>query len=312
MIDLTIIIPSYNHQDYIIQRLDTILAQTYKNWEAIIIDDSSNDDSVLLIENYLNKYPHFRVKHFIKNKLNSGSGYTSWEKGIKLSESKYIWIAESDDYSDIGFLQSCLDHLEIHNDISLVFTSSYYVDTNNNILYDSTNRTKELDVSKGESKTFEGEIIRKYFPLNPMIVNGSSVVFRKPEQTIPTSIFTHKQLSDIFLWTYLMEGKKVVFVNVLLNYFRRHENSTTEINKRNFRGNIYSELAGYINYFNLNDARVNEILSHYTRKYLIPHRKFLSIEPFKNISTSRLKLYKVIIYNYFIFLINRFFNYGKS
>ena len=89
--------PCFNHAKFLQERLDTILNQTYTDWELIIIDDQSTDTSIAILSEFVKKNVS-RVKHFIINESNSGSGYFSWQKGIELAQTKYIWIAETDDF----------------------------------------------------------------------------------------------------------------------------------------------------------------------------------------------------------------------
>ena len=89
MFKLSIILPCFNHAKFLQERLDTILNQTYNDWELIIIDDKSTDKSLEILSEFVKKNGS-RVKHFVINQSNSGSGYYSWKKGIELAQTKYI------------------------------------------------------------------------------------------------------------------------------------------------------------------------------------------------------------------------------
>lgn len=249
MVKLSIIIPSYNHERFLFDRLESIFNQTYKNWEAIIIDDGSTDNSVEIINQYLRCNPDFKVKNFIVNEFNSGSGYKSWKKGIELAASEYIWIAETDDYSEPNFLEESIGALENYRNVPLVFCSSNYVDENNCFLYDSGNRTLPLGISEGLGGTVKNEVILKGFPFNSFITNGSSVVFRKPAIVMPDELFQNLQMSDLFLWTWLIQKQNVIFLNKKHNNFRRHKDSTTTKIWLYQRGMLYKEYVNYLNFF---------------------------------------------------------------
>ena len=94
MPNVSIIIPSYNHAIFLQDRLNSIVNQTYKDWETIIIDDKSTDNSVEIIEKFIKQNLNFKVKHFCVNETNSGSGYHSWKKGIELAETNYHFDLE--------------------------------------------------------------------------------------------------------------------------------------------------------------------------------------------------------------------------
>jgi glycosyltransferase involved in cell wall biosynthesis len=267
MSKVSIIIPSYNHSEFLFVRLESILNQTYKNWEAIIIDDKSTDNSVEIISDFLHKNPDFKVKHFIINKKNSGSGYFSWQKGIELADTKYIWIAETDDYSEPHFLEEMITILESNHNIALAFCNSNYVDKNNENLYDSSARTSILMVDIETYKKINGKFLQNSMPFNPLIVNGSSVVFRKPDIILPSIIFQQKQISDLFLWTYLVENKDFAFLNKNLNFFRRHEGSTTTKNQLLNKGKLFEEKVLYSNYFKLPRDKSKILILHFAETF---------------------------------------------
>ncbi len=92
---VSIIVPNYNHEKYLRQRLDSIYGQTYKNYEVILLDDCSSDDSRTILNEYRDRYPDRTRCEF--NETNSGGVFRQWRKGISLAKGDYIWIAESDD-----------------------------------------------------------------------------------------------------------------------------------------------------------------------------------------------------------------------
>ena len=93
---VSVVIPNFNHALYLKQRIESVLNQTFQNFELIILDDCSTDNSKEVIERYKN---HPKISKIVYNEENSGSVFRQWIKGIKLSTGKYIWIAESDDDS---------------------------------------------------------------------------------------------------------------------------------------------------------------------------------------------------------------------
>ncbi|SFB21045.1 Glycosyltransferase involved in cell wall bisynthesis [Flavobacterium swingsii] len=279
---VSIILPSYNHAIFLKDRLDSIINQIYSDWELIIIDDKSTDSSLEILTDFVENNKE-RVKYFIINETNSGSGYKSWQKGIELSDSEYIWIAETDDYSDIYFLSEQIHVLEKNKECVLSFCSSNLVDEQNKIISSTEKRTKSLSVDHNEYKVFEGKAFLEKMPLETYINNGSSVVFRKPSVEIPAIIFSYRQSSDIFLWTFLLTNSSFAFINKKMNFFRRHENSTTTIlsNSKAILG-TYKEVIVYIAYFNYPEKSIN-IINHYFNNYIWKNkREMFNFEVFRN------------------------------
>ena len=302
---LTIILPSYNHQKFLKQRLDSIINQTFTDWQLIIIDDNSTDGSIDVLKNFTNDNKSI-VKHLVINPNNSGSGYNSWKKGIELADTEYIWIAETDDYSAPSFLLDSINALEKNKKSSLCFCASNYIDKNGNFLYDSSMRTLDLDVHDGSFKSFKYNVLIDNMPFKPYITNGSSVVFRTPFDKIPNEIFLNKQSSDIFLWTFLVKNNEFVFLNKKLNYFRRHKESTTEKNAILRQQSVYFEKAKYLNFYNQKDK--NSLFIEYYVNYYIKKNKnrIFDIKPIlaiKGVYFLRIKYIFIIIKHFFKWMI---------
>ena len=93
---VSIIIPIYNVQDYIIRCLDSVCQQTYHDIECILVDDCGKDNSVALAEKYIKKYAgniHFKTLHHSHNKGLSGARNT----GIEAATGDYLYFLDSDD-----------------------------------------------------------------------------------------------------------------------------------------------------------------------------------------------------------------------
>src|SRR5947208_3454309 len=98
---VSVIVPNYNHARYLPRRVESILAQTYRDFELILLDDGSTDESRSILSEYRND-PRVKIE---LNERNSGSTFKQWNKGARMARGKYIWIAESDDYADERLLE---------------------------------------------------------------------------------------------------------------------------------------------------------------------------------------------------------------
>ena len=161
---VSIIVPNYNHEPYLRQRLDTVFNQTFIDFEVILLDDCSTDNSVAILAEYSNKP---QVSHFIVNKINSGSPFKQWRKGIELSKYDYIWIAESDDYNETTFLENLIPYFNIN--IGIVFSSLTIVEKNKSTLYEA------LKIGEHNGK----ELLRSKMITGNLFVNANCVVFNK-------------------------------------------------------------------------------------------------------------------------------------
>lgn len=306
MSKVSIILPSYNHNQFLKKRLSSILEQSFLNWELIIIDDCSTDGSIETLKEFKTNNKS-KVAHLILNKSNSGSGYNSWNEGIKLAQSKYIWIAETDDYSHPNFLSEQVDILENNMQVSLSFSASNYVDSNENHLYNTNNRTQDLKVNQDQYQVFKSSLLIEKMPFNTYITNGSSVVFRNPKKELPEMLFKYKLISDQFLWAHIMESKSVVFLNKKLNYFRRHKDSTTYKSSIKNNAILYKESISFLNFFQLNN-KYKDFLDHYIKHYVWNNKKQLFNTSLLNDFTNVKKIKQTYYLRLLSFIFNRVFN----
>src|SRR5215469_17881071 len=101
---VSVVVPNYNHAQFLPKRIDSILGQSFQDFEVILLDDCSTDDSRSILSQY-SAPPRVRLEF---NQTNSGSPFKQWNKGVRLANGKYIWIAESDDYADERLLERLL------------------------------------------------------------------------------------------------------------------------------------------------------------------------------------------------------------
>ena len=121
---VSVIVPNYNHERFLQERIDSILNQSYTHFELIILDDCSTDNSMEVINQYKDEP---RLKMVVKNEKNSGSPFNQWNKGIRLAQGDLIWIAESDDACSPDFLATMVKkHLE-HPDAVIAFCRSQII-----------------------------------------------------------------------------------------------------------------------------------------------------------------------------------------
>lgn len=135
---ISIIIPVYNAEKYLHQCLDSVVAQTYTNWECLLIDDGSKDSSGAICDEYAAKDSRFRVFH----KENGGVS-SARNLGIKNANGSNIWFIDSDDYIVPNSLEFILPKLD--ND--LLFIGYVFFKDDRDIVYstDLKNITSKTD-----------------------------------------------------------------------------------------------------------------------------------------------------------------------
>lgn len=127
---VSVIVPSYNHEKYIIEALSSVANQSYRNIEIIFLDDGSSDKTFEVGSTYLSSIAGSKaIKH-----SNIGAARTI-NKGISLCTGKYINILNSDDYFDLDRIHSCVEVAEAHS-LDFVFSGVQFVDADSNVAHD--------------------------------------------------------------------------------------------------------------------------------------------------------------------------------
>jgi glycosyltransferase involved in cell wall biosynthesis len=226
---VSIILPNYNHAKYLRQRIASVFAQTYQDFEIILLDDASTDESKTIIEEFRTN-PKISVVNI--NTLNSNSPFRQWEKGISLAKGKYIWIAETDDYCEPEFLQSATKVLEGTACVDLFYCQSKQVNESNEIIGDYYYYTAEMpDYNWQSDFTAEGDkFIKDVLSRKNAIVNASAVVFRKNKITFSFGPFTKfSTCGDWLFWINYLRNSSLYYCSTPLNYFRTHGSSTRNL-----------------------------------------------------------------------------------
>lgn len=232
---VSIIVPNYNHEKYLKQRLESIFNQTYLNFEVILLDDSSSDASRTILMEYAD---NLKVSHFVFNKTNSGNTFIQWNKGIALAKGDYIWIAESDDFCESNFLEELIQPLIQDDTIVLSYCQSNRVDEFGVHKGDWLNHTDSLD-NTFFLKNFilEGnEFIERFLIYRNVIPNVSAVLFRKEtvlnlgELEIDSFL---KYCGDWLFYIKLLTNNQVAFKSIALNYYRYHPKSVITMAHKN-------------------------------------------------------------------------------
>ena len=254
MKDISIIVPIYNAEKYINKCLDSILKQTKKELEIILVNDGSTDNTEKIIKTYKDK----RIKYF-KND-NHGIGY-SRNFGIKKSTSKYIMFLDSDDYLKITACEELYKKAEKDN-LDIVIADFYKV-VNKNI--------EEIKLPSFENSSLRDnpDIITEF--LNPWakLYNREMIIKNKIK-----FVEDLKYEDAPFVIEALDKAKKIGKVNKPLNYYVIHGNSETTVrDKRCFDIlKIIDKIRKYTKYKEYLKDKIDKLTVRILTNYTIQQR----------------------------------------
>ncbi|KAG1648933.1 putative teichuronic acid biosynthesis glycosyltransferase TuaC [Nymphon striatum] len=199
---VSVIVPNYNYEKYLPERLDTIFNQTFQDFDLILLDDCSKDNSVELMQAYADRRPGTKM---LVNTDNSGSPFKQWMKGMDEAESDIIWVAEADDTAEPDLLETLLPSFDNSN----VFPRIY------------PGRWSQPYLVTDHEEANAGLGIANCIP------NASSVIFRRfvPEQEFFDNVTSMKLCGDwlFYLRAYarwngcLLKLNRLITIDVTLN-----------------------------------------------------------------------------------------------
>ena len=248
---LSIIVPAFNIEKYISRCMESILKQTYKNIEIIVVNDGSIDKTGDIIDEYCDRYDNIKVIH----KKNEGVSIAR-NKALDICKGDYIGFIDGDDTVDTNMFEILIKNAIKYNaDIShcgykMIFPSrvDYYYDTQEIIIQDNYNGLKDLL----EAERVEPALCNKIYKKN---------LFK--DIRLNTEI---KENEDLLINFYLFKkSKKSVFYDkCMYNYIMRNGSSTTQINKNKIEDPI------------LVMNEIKNTLEKNSDLYMISYRRYLS------------------------------------
>ena len=223
---VSVITPTYNHEKFIKYCIESVLNQTYQNWEMIIIDDFSSDGTAEIIENYIKKDKRIKT---IRHTENYGIYRLSdsYNEALKIARGEFIAILEGDDYWPKDKLEKQIVFFS-NDKVVLVWGKGAYVDEENKVI-------KQMPFPKINLKSMYiyqnrpiGIILKKLL-LENVIIPAASVMLRK--STI-LSINGFKQPPNISYvdyptWLELSLKGEFRFSDYILGYWRIHSFQVT-------------------------------------------------------------------------------------
>lgn len=231
---VTVIVPNYNHAAFLPQRLESVFRQTYSNFEVLLMDDCSTDDSRAVLTRWRDLHPDRTTLLF--NDANSGSPFAQWKKGIEHAKGSLIWIAESDDWCEPDFLEKLVP--EFDNElVMLAFGRSDFL-LDGKRIWTSEEYLSDIapDAFRRSFRMTAHDCVRTMFAKKNIIPNVSSCVFRNPGDM---KLFRDpdwnrmRVCGDWIFYLHLIRGGAVAYRADAVNFYRQHAKNTSVATQKN-------------------------------------------------------------------------------
>lgn len=169
---LSVIVPIYNAEKYLNKCLDSIINQKYDDYELILIDDGSKDQSPKIIDEYKKKYNNIKVFH----KKNAGVS-AARNDGIRLANGKYITFIDCDDYISNDYFVSIMNFLKENPNIDLYNFGFYSEVENSNGIITSVDKINYKTILLKNKKEIKEKLVELYD--NTMLYNPVNKVYSR-------------------------------------------------------------------------------------------------------------------------------------
>lgn len=207
---ISVIIPTYNSEEYVGRCIESVQAQTYSDWQMIIVDDGSKDNSLTICQKYANTDNRIRVIH----QENAGPGIAR-NAGLEYAKGKYVVFIDSDDYIEKDYFQLLSEH-----DEDVVYIDVRNVDENGRVLKEEyISNNKHLTLDSILRKQMTGNIswggVRKCIKLNVLCTNNIK--------------YTNHKIGEEAIYSFqaLWYAKSVAFIRQpLYNYVQRGDSQS--------------------------------------------------------------------------------------
>ena len=253
---LSILIPVYNAEPFLAGTIDSVLAQTYTDWELIIVEDRSSDNSLLIAKGYEARYPE-KIKVY-QNDSNLGM-LQNWNKGIDLCRNELFVKLDADDIWLPSFLEKSVAVLDSHPEVGIVFTKFVNIDGLDNIIPRSEISLPDFAVEKpfstiplvqlGQDKMLQYQILRQGLSVMRRIIfdkigNYRFLLTKETQAATDTEIFCINE--TLYLYRVhetsisktdtdnQLSSKKMYETKMcILNYYYQQEKINTPFYKNN-------------------------------------------------------------------------------
>ena len=208
---ISVIVNCYNGEEYLRVAIDSVIAQTHKNWEIIFWDNKSTDSSAKIVKGFCDK----RLRYFLAE--NHTVLYRARNDAIRYCEGKYIAFLDSDDVWENTKLEKQLNKFNSDKKLVLVYTKRNWIDCKSNILDRRDNKKLSGNVT---SKL----LIKNFIPMSSVMIKSD--ILSRVGGFNPI----YNLLGDYDMWVRISSAGHVGYINEKLLNDRLHANSTTNKN----------------------------------------------------------------------------------
>ncbi len=226
---VSVIMPAYNASAFIREAVDSILAQTFGDFELIILNDGSTDDTRAIVESYDDE----RIR--LVNKSNSGVASTLNE-GLRLAKGEFVWRHDADDISLPQKLERQIQFMEEHPEFDLCATQIAFMTERGKVAWDK----RQPKTAWFQEQPFREVFFEDFSPYSP-ITHGTTLFRKILLQKTPEYREAFITSEDIDMWLRFLEHARLAVLSDCISLHRLSGSSATAVH--GWKNHFYRELA---------------------------------------------------------------------
>lgn len=214
---VTVFIPCYNAERFISETIDSILGQTYQDFELLIIDDGSTDHSMEIVASYANKDDRIRI---LQNQINRGVAYTR-NRGVQEARGKYLATMDADDIATPFRLEMEVKYLEQHKSVGAVSGCLYRI-SERGVKIGKSSKTGYTALEVMATMFFENIILNSASMYRLDLVRKYCIQYQEDFHGV----------EDYMFWCMLLQHTQIVVLGEYFVYYRIVKSGLTVTNVR--------------------------------------------------------------------------------
>lgn len=277
---VSIIIPTYNVEDFVEECLESVINQTYNNIEIIVIDDASTDQTPRILKNYESKI------NLELNSQNRGQGFIR-NKGIEKSKGDYVFFVDSDDWIEQNSVEMLTNEVKINNVDVIRFNGISFTSSEEQLFSQA-----QYDFSRNlENKIYNNKellkVTSKNYSASPCLYLVKRKLLIEKKILFPEGII-HED--EVFTTLIFLNAESMTYLNLTL-YHRRYRNfsTMTNITKKHKEKSFNS----YFIVYNILEKHFNSQHYDYFQKVFLKKQMISILNGLYRLSQSQMDIDKI-------------------
>lgn len=296
---VSVIVVSFNSSSFVLHTLNSVFNQTYRHIELIISDDSSSDNTINLVEDWITNHANrFVSVKITQSSINKGTA-CNINRGLQYAHGTWIMPLAADDVLKTNYLQEMLEFFHSNNEIKIAYSNVEYIDSKGNLISQRSKYYSKFNLNTTDSN-LQHKVLLRYNPVfSPSLIFNRSIIdnYGMFDERFPLC-------EDLFFLIKITgKGEKIYYNPTILLQYRLHQSSIQQKTKEILRKYDFDYYNGLHEYALSFYSALERSLFNFVWKEL---QLFSRIYDNKNTLWAKLSISMTTLVPHFILRIIRF------